>query len=75
MNNTLYTTEQIKKAISILETMLLPDAPELSEEFHLYYEYMQQHSKAKIELQNKLNNVERKINKKMQLIKPITASE
>lgn len=35
-----YPKDQVKRAIEILEAMLLEDAPSLSYEFEKYYEYM-----------------------------------
>ena len=39
-NNQIYPPDQIKKAISILEAMLEPTAPDLSIELNWYLEYM-----------------------------------
>jgi hypothetical protein len=65
MSQNNYPPEQIKKAISILLAMLQPNAPELSEEFDLYYKYIKDHYTYKYELNNKLNEINRLLTKKL----------
>ena len=69
-----YPTEQVKTAIAILSAMLEPDAPELTHEFNLYYEYMLLCSKNESLQQEALSRVEGKLNK-VGINRPITALE
>jgi len=60
-NNQIYPPDQIKKAISILEAMLEPNAPDLSIQLNSYLEYMNEYYNAKYYLNSKLEGIEAKL--------------
>lgn len=63
-NNQIYPPDQIKKAISILEAMLEPNAPDLSIEFDLYYKYMEKCAEYRVEISHALRSVDSMLKRK-----------